>query len=435
MASLNFRRHAAAGKFIPAMAHRDYRTLWGAAVCSQSSAWALIVARGALALTLTDSPLWPAMVTYVAMIPSVVVSPFAGYLADRFDRRTLLAWVYALNLCDNLLLASLVVTGLVEPWHLVVLAAVNGSLRAIQMPAAQALLPNTVPKERVFNAVALFQAAQHGSRFLGPLLILIPLWITGMDQWAFVVAVLLYALGLGLVLNIRTTSRGVLAAGEGIRVTTRNMLAGLAHIYRSPLVLSLVLVVVAHCGLTMSFESLFPVLSRDKLGMEPGAGFMAGFGYLMVAFGAAAFVMAVWLAGVATERSRGLWLFALALVSGAAPIGLGLSSNLGFAMLAVAAMGASQAGFMTLSQGMLQTMTPDAVRGRVMSIYNWHILGFMASFNLVNGTLAAVTPLTASLILAIGGTGFLAVVVGSLAMGSMRRIYNGQYVTRPAEVA
>ncbi len=433
MATLGDRWQALAGRFLPALRYREYRTLWSAALCSQSSAWALIVARGALALTLTDSAFWPAMVTYAAMIPSVVISPFAGYLADRFDRRTVLAWAYTFNLIHAILLAFLVVTGSIQVWHLVLLAVFNGTFRSIQMPAAQALLANTVPKERIFNGVALFQAAQHGSRFLGPLLILLTLWITGREDWVFFVSAGLYAIGLVLVLSIRTRSRGVLISGAGVGSTVRNMVAGLSYIYRSPTVLSLMILVVAHCALTMSFESLFPVLSRDKLGMAPGAGFMAGFGYMMVAYGGTAFLAAMGLAGIRSERLKGRLFLALAVASSISPFALGLSPNLGLAVLSVAAMGASQAGFMTLSQGMLQTMAPDATRGRIMSVYSWHILGFMATFNLINGTLAAVTPLTASLILVTGAVGFLIVIASSLGRASMRQIYGGQYQQKAAE--
>ena len=130
-------------RFLPALQYPDYRSLWMASVCSHSSAWALIVARGALAKTLTGSDLWTGMVTFAAMIPSVLVSPFAGYLADRFDRRTVMIGAYLVNLAHNLLLALLVLTGTIEAWHLVLLALLNGSARSTQMPAASALLANT----------------------------------------------------------------------------------------------------------------------------------------------------------------------------------------------------------------------------------------------------------------------------------------------------
>jgi hypothetical protein len=295
------------------------------------------------------------------------------------------------------------------------------------MSAGPALLPNTVNKKYIFNSVALSQAAHQGSKFTGPLMILIILWITGMEDWVFFASAGLYAVGLILVLNIKTYSKGELISGPGFQTTIQNMVAGISYIYKNPLILALVLFVVAHCGLTMSFESLFPVISRDTLGMEPGAGFMAGFGYLMVAFGGPAFLTIVSIGGISSDKLKGRLILILGILSGITPIILGMSTNLPMAMLAAAGMGSSQAGFMALTQGMMQTLTPDAIRGRVMSIYSWHILGFMATFNLINGSITVVTPLTASLILGLGGISFLILTAISFSNKSMRMIYKGKY--------
>ena len=122
MANLAEARSFLGARFLPALEYPDYRRLWGAALCSHSSAWALIVARGSLVLTLTGSPFWTAVVTFTAMIPAAVVAPFAGLLADRFDRRTVLVYAYSVNLAHNLLLTILVVAGAIEVWHLVLLS-------------------------------------------------------------------------------------------------------------------------------------------------------------------------------------------------------------------------------------------------------------------------------------------------------------------------
>ena len=410
-------------RYLASLGSLEFRKLWTATLCSQSASWALIVARAALVLQLTDSAAWTGYVTFAAMIPSVVVSPVAGYLADRFNRRTVLACAYSLNVADNLVLAIIVVTGLVEPWHILILAAVTGSARSTQMPAAQALLANMVPRNRLLNAVSLYQVTFHGARFVGPFLILVVLWTTGHQNWVFFLCAGLYVLGLSMVFSIRTVSKGVVEAGKFSDVFFRNLLAGLNYMYRHPLVLSIVLLVVAHCGMTMSFESLFPVLSLDKLGTEDGASIMGSASYLMVGYGAAAMVTALLLAGVQSDRARGQLLLWLGILSGATPVALALSPNLELATLSAAGMGAAQGGFMTLSHAMLQTIAPDAIRGRLMGVYNWHTQGFMAGFNLVNGTLAGFTALSAPIILAAGGVGFVIVVTLSLGRVPLRQLY------------
>ena len=410
-------------RYLVSLESLEFRKLWTATICSQSAAWALIVARAALVLELTDSAVWAGYVTFAAMIPSVVVSPLAGYLADRFNRRTVLACAYSVNVADNLVLAMLVATRLVEPWHVLVLASVTGSARSTQMPAAQALLANIVPRERLFNAVSLYQATFHGARFVGPFLILVVLWTTGHQNWVFFLCAGLYVLGLSTIFTIQTVSKGVIEAGRFGEVFLRNLMAGLSYMYRHPLVLSIVLLVVAHCGMTMSFESLFPVLSRDMLGMTGTASIMGGASYLMVGYGAAALVTALFLAGVQSERTRGQLLLWLGILSGATPVALALSPNLQLAVLSAAGMGAAQGGFMTLSHAMLQSIAPDAIRGRLFGVYSWHTQGFMAGFNLVNGTLAGFTALTAPIILAAGGAGFVIVVVLSFGRVPLRQLY------------
>ena len=417
-------------RYLTSFQSLEYRKLWIATACSQSASWALIVARAALVLRLTDSPAWTGYVTFTAMIPAVVVSPLAGYLADRFNRRTVLAWAYVVNLSDALLLALLVATRIVEPWQVLILAAITGSARSTQMPPAQALLANMVPRERLLNAVSLYQVTFHGARFMGPFLILVVLWTTGHQNWAFFLCAGLYLLGLSMVLSIQTVSRGVVEAGRGVSTFTRNVAAGLSYMYHHPLVLSVVLLVVAHCGMTMSFESLFPVLSRDKLGIKDSIDIMGTTSYLMVGYGAAALVTALYLAGVQSERTRGQLFLWLAILSGATPVALALSPNLVLATVAAAGMGFAQGGFMTISHSMIQTIAPDAIRGRLLGVYSWHTGGFMAGFNLINGTLVEFAALSASVVLAAGGVAFMLVVSLSLGRVPLRQLYrNGVTAT------
>ena len=411
-------------RYTVSLTYPEYRKLWFATLCSQSSAWALIVARAALVLDITGRPEWTGYVTFAAMIPSVLVSPIAGYLADRFDRRTVLAFAYSVNLAHNLLLAVLVVTGLINEWHILLLAVLNGSARSTQMPSASALMANLVPKERILNAVSLYQATQHGSRFVGPFLILVVLWSTGHQDWVFFLSAGLYAVGLTVVLSIRTASRGVVEAGAGLGAISRNMGAGLRYMYHTPLILSIVVLVVAHCAMTMSFESLFPILSTEKLGMEGGRSILGSASYLMVGYGAAALVTALGIAGVQSERSRGRLFLWLAVLSGLTPFALAMSPNLPLAILSAAGMGLSQGGFMTLSHAMLQTLAPDAIRGRLMGVYSWHIQGFMSGFNLTNATLAGFTSLTAAIILTAGGIGFVGVMCLSFIRNPLRHLYS-----------
>ena len=115
-------------RFLTALQHRDYRVLWISNLSANSAAWALIVARGWLVWDMSDSSLYVGLVTFLAMVPRVLIPPFSGYLADRFDRKKVMSSMFSLNLINSLILAGLVFTGDIQMWHLMILALIGGSV-------------------------------------------------------------------------------------------------------------------------------------------------------------------------------------------------------------------------------------------------------------------------------------------------------------------
>ena len=408
-------------RFFPALRFEDYRRLWLGSLSASAAVWGLIVARGWLVYNLSDSSLWVGLTTFAAMIPLFLVPPIAGFLADRVDRRKMLAFVYSLQLVLTMFLAILALTGAIDVWHVVALSFASGVARAGRMPATQALLPNVVPKDQLLNAVALNSATMHGSRLLGAGLVLPLLATTGAGP-AFALCTGFYAAALFFSLRIRTASTGEM---DHEKSHVENFFAGLTYVYRHPMIFPLVVVVVLHCSLTMSFESLLPVLSDTRLG-----GGDAGFSLLMMAVGGGALIGVMGLAAVRNPETRGRLLLGTGVLSGVSTIGLAMSTSMAPAMLAAGAMGASQAGFMTLTATIIQAIVPDAIRGRVMSVYLLHIGGMMASFNLANGALADVVG--AQWLLAVPGVAFLLVLPLSFAKLSLRRLYVSGSITTAA---
>ena len=201
-------------RFLTALQHRDYRVLWISNLSANSAAWALIVARGWLVWDMSDSSLYVGLVTFLAMVPRVLIPPFSGYLADRFDRKKVMSSMFSLNLINSLILAGLVFAGDIQMWHLMILALIDGSVRSAQMPVGQALVPNLIPKEKLLNAIALGQATMHGARFFGPLTILPILSIAGLE-WAFLLCSGFYSVSLIQTLRIKTVSKGDMDTQKG----------------------------------------------------------------------------------------------------------------------------------------------------------------------------------------------------------------------------
>ena len=399
-------------RFLLALQYQDYRNLWIATTFSASAAWALIIARGLLAFELTDGLLWSGIVTFAAMVPRLFATPISGFLADRFDRQKLLRWIFALNMGNNILLALLVMTGLVGPWVLTLLALVNGTLRASQMTTATALIPNLVPKEHLMNAIALNQATQQGARLAGAMAIAPLLGLVNIES-AFWLCSGLYFLGFLQVSRMTTRSTGVIDESQGFWA---NMFEGFVYVYKRPIIMSMVLLVLGHCAFTMSYESMLPAISEDKMGTG-----RVGVSYLIAGVGAGALFASVFLAGVRSESTRGKLFLFFAFSSALGPILLAWSDNTGLSVAATVIMGANQAGFMTISHTIIQSLTEDHVRGRVAGVYSVHVGGSMAVTNMANAAFADV--FSASAVLVVGGLIFVAAVFVSLGVNPLRRLY------------
>ena len=385
--------------YLTALQHRDFRTLWTASLCAGAAHWALIVARGWLVFDIEGSSIWVGVVTFAAMFPRFFISPFAGLLADRFDRKTVLAGAFGLSIAHNVVLAGLALAGMIDVWYVVILA--TGSL-----------VPNLVPRERLLNAIALNAATIHGSRLVGPLLVA-PLMDTTGAAGAFLLCTAFYVVGMVQTLRVRTVSTGVVRQDRSV---IANLLEGLTYLYSHPLLRPLMILVVAHCALTMSFESILPVLSVEKLQAEGAA-----FSYLMMCVGAGAMLGVVVLGGLRSEATKGRVLLWLGIFSGLTPLALAVSPSLPVALLSAVAMGASQATFMALFASIIQTIIPDSIRGRATAIHNLHIGGIMAMFNLVNGGLADLVG--APILLIAPGLAFVGIVGLSFGSLALRRLY------------
>ena len=218
---------------------------------------------------------------------------------------------------------------------------------------------------------------------------------------------------------IRTASRGEV----GSRGILTNLVAGIHYIYTQPLLLALMLITVAHCALTMAYEAAFPFVARTQLGLTAAPDLFAGPTYLIIGVGAGAVLGNLALARVHSAQRRGRLFLWVGLASGFTPMVFSLMTTIPTALLAVAAVGASTAAFMTLSQGVMQALAPDGIRGRVVSAQTWHTQGTMAGFNAINGMLMDVSWMTAPLVLGGAGLLFVLLVVGSLLTVSLRSVY------------
>ncbi|MBI2172512.1 MAG: MFS transporter [Chloroflexi bacterium] len=399
-------------RYLAALEYSDFRKMWLANLSAQAAAWALIVARGWLVFQKTDSSAWVGIVTFAAMGPLFFVPPFAGVLADRVNRKTILQWTYIVNLIHNLALALLALSGFLQLWHLVALSLVNGAARAVQMPTSQALAANLVPPARLLNALSLNAATLHASRLVGPGLAT-PLLATLGAPAAFFLCTGFYAIGLIQIMGIKTRSVGGIRVGESF---VRNFVEGLSYVGGHTFIRMVIIMVLFHCGLTMAFETLLPGFAAYQL--NAGA---TGFGTLMMAVGAGALVGSLFIGGIESPLARGRLYLLMGLLSGLGQVMLAFMPTMGAAIAAAAIMGGTQAAFMTLSQAITQTLADDEFRGRVASINTFSLGGVMSVMGLFNGFLGG--QFSPAAILLVQGLLYTAIVLFSVGFATPRSVY------------
>jgi MFS family permease len=414
MTAQTFSARLRSNRYAAALAYQDFRHMWLANLSAQAAAWALIVGRGVLVFDRTGSSAWVGITTFAAMGPIFLVPPFAGVLADRFDRRNILAYTYAANMASNLMLALLVFTGWLEVWHIVALSLVNGVARATQMPTSQALAANLVPRHTLLNALSLTQATQHASRLIGPGLAA-PLLMLHWLPAAFLMCALFYGIGWLQILQIETRSTGGAGAGEGF---VTNFVNGLRYAWSEPLIRMVLVLVFFHCGLTMAFESTIPGFVHEHMSPHNHDG---GFATLMVGVGVGGLIGSIYIGGVSSAVTRGRLLLLTGILSGIGQVMLGFTSTMPAAFLAAMVMGGADAAFMTMGQAITQSLAQDEFRGRLASINTFSLGGVMAVMNLSNGFVSSHYG-SAAILLWTGGLFVVIMLLSPLAM-TPRRVY------------
>ena len=401
-------------RFLSALSHRDYRIMWTGHIVGESSSWALGAAEGWLIFNLAENnpSSWVGAVFFAAMIPWFFAPIVVGFLTDKFSRRNILILAYLLSLFHGIALTALIFTGVIEVWHILVLAVVNGIARATHMGAIEALAANLVPTNHLPNAYTLISAGYYATRLIGPGLIAPLMGLTDI-KWIFLSCVIAYAAGVYLVTQVKAVSTGHIDPEKGL---IYNTFSGFRYIYSHPVLRSVMYLVMFHCTLVMSFESLLPAVSNNQL-----ASGGSGVAYLHMMIGLGALIASIALAPIRGHGTLGQLFLVSAVVSSFGNFILGVSAGLQYAMVGTVVIGISHAAFMTIATIMIQSVAPDYLRGRITSIYLIHAGGLMSFSYFANGVLADLYE--PSRILIIGGIAFLTVVIISWFIHTPRLIY------------
>ena len=339
--------------------HRDYRFLWLGQVVQSEGQWMEQVARGYLLYEMTHDPFVLGMYGMLRSLPPLALALPAGVLSDRVNRLIMIQSSQISACVMAFMFAVLVQTDVIDVWMILAFGFANGAAEVMRQPSRQALLSNLVPGHDIMNAVAMNEVAQYTMRILGPVL-------AGMMIGPFGVAGVFYVRGCLYLFAVIVTAM-IRAPLVSPQTGNRNMFqsAGdtFGYLKRNPVLLALVLMGVIPAVVGQPYQYLMPVFAIDvfNVGAE-------GLGVLTASAGVGALAGALLLASLGNIKRMGLILIGSLFSYGGALIFFGMTPVFALALLALLALGASQAMFLAMRQTLVQLLVRDELRGRVFSM-------------------------------------------------------------------
>lgn len=364
-----------------------------------------------IVLQRTDSAAMVGLAQGARALPSLVLSPLGGVVADRFDRRKVLAVSQATAATIAATMATLDLTGALRLWHIFLLVFAFGMMWSINNPTRHALIPQLVPREDLMNAIALNSTGFNLARSVGPFIGAAMLGTVGFGK-TFAITSGFYLVVLMTTLQIRTHAYSSEAQRESVLDNLRH---GFQYLKRDRVILTLVLLALFPIAIGFPYIALVPVFARDVLGKsELGFGMMLGF----IGFGsfAGTFVLATF----SDRNLGGRFLLGLGLVFALSLIAFGLSRSYAFSLLVLFVSGGSSMMYLSYNNTLVQMRVQDDMRGRVMSLLMTQF-GLTPLGAVVAGVLAQETSPGATVV-AMGVTLAFASVAAMVLVPSMRRI-------------
>ena len=365
--------------------------MWFGACTSSIGTWMQIVAQGWLIYRLSHSAFLLALDQFLGGIPIFLLSLIGGVIADRVERRRILLGSQYIQLASAATLTALVATNRVQVWEILSLSLVSGFAQAFGGPAYAALIPTLVEREDMPNAIALNSIQFNLAVTVGPALGGITLarlgekWCFGLNALSFVAPVIALSLITTRFMPQKTTDSMLSSLKQGIQFVRRqgSMEA---------------LIVLAFCmtALSMPLRTYFPVFVKDIFRRGPET-----YGQLMSMMGIGSICGSLAIASLGNFRHKGRLALTMLVFLGAAISAFALSKSLAVSYAVVVLAGFAMMTVFATVTSLVQLITTEEMRGRVMSVYNCAFRGGMPMGNLVSGWLVPV--FSAPVVLGVNG--------------------------------
>ena len=338
--------------------NRDFRLLFGGNIAFFFGMNMMIILRGWLVEDKWHNASYLGYLMATVAVPMLLLSPIAGVVTDRVDRRKLLVVAQSALVLTNILVAVLIITDTVQFWHLLVVSMFSGASFAFNMPGRQALVAVLVPREKLMNAMALSTATMNASRIVAPAIagvLVAPIGIGG----AYITSTIFYVLAVLMtyVLPAMPPKR------EREFTFLQDFVGGFSFIRRTPTLVGLLLFATVPMIFAMPYVTLLPVFANREFGVGS-----AGFGIMQGASGVGGLIGALIIANLDSYPKKGRLLLGGALGFGGFLALFAIAPWFYLALAFLALIGFGSMVFMTVNNTSIQLIIPDEMRGRVMSV-------------------------------------------------------------------
>ena len=338
--------------------------------------WVQTVALSWLVYRLTHSSVMLGLVGFAGQIPYLLLSPVAGVVADRMNRRRLVTLTQIAAMIQAIVLAGLTLTNVVKPWHVFYLALGLGVVGVFDMTGRQSFLVEMVGKEDLMNAIALNSSVYNSGRILGPAVAGVLVAVIG-EGWCFVVnAASFLGVIAGLLMMRLPPARPPEASGSPFQ----HFREGWDFVWHHPSSRALLLLLGVSSIMNYPFLVLMPIFADRVLQGGPKT-----LGILMSATGVGAILGALYMAARTGVRGLSRTITVSALIYSAGLLLFSFSRNIHLSTLALVVVGSGMLLQVAGTNTTLQTIVPDSLRGRVVSFYGMMFMGMAPIGSLLAG--------------------------------------------------
>ena len=369
------------GRGLAAFRHHNYRLFWGGQLVSLAGTWAQNMAQSWLVLQLSHSAFILGIVGALQFLPMLVLGLFGGLIADRFPKRSIIIITQATAAVLALVLGVLTAAGWVQVWHVMILALFLGIVNAVDMPTRQAFVVEMVGRDDLMSAVALNSSVFNAARIFGPAIGgLLIAWVgiafcfifNGLSFFAVIGGLLLMDMS-----RLHVVERG---AKHTVWKGLREGLGYVRHTRDAFMAIALVGVVSLFA---LNFNTLNPLIADGVLSV--GA---QGYGSMMSAMGVGSVIAAISVAFLFQKPSR-LLIVGSTMMVAIFEVIYAQTNQFVLVLILMMLLGMAATALTANANSMLQTTTPDHLRGRVMSVYATVFAGITPFGAFYAGTLAS----------------------------------------------